>query len=71
MEIIQEGNAKNYRTYQYKCSCGCRFNADFPADFKEGTCLFYVLCPCCGKTFTRSFFARMRYLFNSESISDL
>ena len=76
MEIIEQGNpGKKYgRIYQYKCSCGCRFNAQYPMDYEEYgyeplSLTMMVACPCCKKPYTTGLIPELRYYFNSESIS--
>ena len=77
MEIIEQGNPKiDTRVYQYKCKCGCRFNATYPNDYKEygfdaDSLYMMVACPVCGRPYMRGLIAELRYYFNSESMSDL
>lgn len=70
MEILQKGiPGKKYgKTYQFKCGCGCRFNAQFPHDFALGNYSPYwvAYCPNCNNVFHRGFFARMRYYFSKR-----
>lgn len=76
MEIIEQGKKPASKIYQYKCICGCRFNATYPQDYKEygfdeHSIQMAVACPICGRTYTRSLLAELRYYFNSESMTDL
>ena len=77
MEIIEPGNTKiSTRTYQYKCKCGCRFNATYPNDYREygydaDSVHMMVPCPVCGRTYMKGLIAELRYYFNSESISEM
>lgn len=74
MEIIEQGNPKfDVRIYQFKCKCGCRFNAAYPNDFKQFgydilSITEMVACPVCGRLHGRGLVSELRYLFDSKSI---
>lgn len=65
MEIIKKGNKeKPKKVYQYKCRCGCIFNATFPDDYRAygySETFDGVSCPFCERVFIPNLFARIRY----------
>ena len=80
MEIIEQGgpprDRKYGKIYQFKCSCGCRFNAQWPNDFltygwNPGDAYSLVGCPCCKKRHKPNLIAELRYYFNSPSITEI